>query len=143
MSELVTRLRTAAPVGKMLQEAADALDAAERRVAELTETLRAVVEMSNSDRSREFTDVKRTLDKARALLATVPPASRPAPAAAPSAPPPAQPPAAAPGAAPPAAAAAARQPAPAAGPDSLGDQREDDVISGMYKEIKSLLKHSA
>jgi hypothetical protein len=31
MSELVTRLRTAAPVGKLLQEAADALDAAEDR----------------------------------------------------------------------------------------------------------------
>jgi hypothetical protein len=130
----------------------DAVGAAEHRVAELAETLRAVVEISNSERSREFADVKRTLDKARALLVAVPAASRaapaapsaPPPAAAPSAPPPAAaksapPPAAAPSAPPP----AARQPAPAAGPDSLGDQREEDVISGMYKEIKSLLRHSA
>jgi hypothetical protein len=155
MSDLVTRLRTAAPVGKLLQEAADALDAAEHRVAELAETLRAVVEISNSQRAREFADVKRTLDKARALLVAAPAASRPAPAAAPSAPPPAAAPSAPPAIAAPSAppstaapsapppAAAAREPAPAAGPDSLGDQCEEDVISGMYKEIKSLLRHSA
>jgi hypothetical protein len=141
MSDLVDRLRvSAAPVGKLLQEAADALDAAERRVAELTETLRAVVEISNSQRSREFSDVKKTLAKARALLsptaagsAAAPiPASAaariPASAAAPERPAPVPPP---------------EQPAPLAEPSELADQREDDLISGMYKEIKNLLRHSA
>src|SRR5260370_10562122 len=69
MNDLIERLRVSAePVGKLLLEAADALQAAQARVAELTETLRAMVEIGNSQRSREFADVKKTLTKARALL---------------------------------------------------------------------------
>src|SRR6202162_6640168 len=69
MTDLIDRLRVSAePVGKLLLEAADALQAAQARIAELTETLRAMVEIGNSQRSREFADVKKTLTKARALL---------------------------------------------------------------------------
>ncbi len=69
MNDLIDRLRVSAePVGKLLLEAADALQNAQARIAELTETLRAVVEIGNSQRSREFADVKKTLGKARALL---------------------------------------------------------------------------
>jgi hypothetical protein len=66
MNDLIDRLRVSAePVGKLLLEAADALQNAQMRIAELTETLRAVVEIGNSQRSREFADVKKTLAKAR------------------------------------------------------------------------------
>src|SRR5260370_37717203 len=69
MNDLIERLRVSAePVGKLLLEAADALQAAQARIAELTETLRAMVEIGNSQRSRELADVKKTLTKARALL---------------------------------------------------------------------------
>jgi hypothetical protein len=134
MSDLIHRLRgSAEPVGTLLLEAADALQASQTRVAELTETLRALVEIGNSQRSREFADVKKILAKARALLSevsVVPPG--PAAIAAvpfqaqnghddtPSSPPgeEASPPAADPG------------------------DRDEEIVTGMYKEIQSLLRHS-
>ena len=46
MNDLIDRLRVSAePVGKLLLEAADALQNAQARIAELTETLRAMVEI--------------------------------------------------------------------------------------------------
>ena len=113
-------------MGKLLLEAADALQAAQARIGELTETLRAMVEIGNSQRSREFADVKKTLTKARALLSAgsvVPPGS------------------ATPGmrahaeAAPPEMASVA-QPEETKG-------REEEIVSGMYKEIQNLLRYSA
>ena len=72
MNDLIDRLRVSAePVGKLLLEAADALQNAQARIAELTETLRAMVEIGNSQRSREFADVKKTLTKARALAVEI------------------------------------------------------------------------
>ena len=127
MNDLIDRLRVSAePVGKLLLEAADALQAAQARIGELTETLRAMVEIGNSQRSREFADVKKTLTKARALLSAgsvVPPGS------------------ATPGmrahaeAAPPEMASVA-QPEETKG-------REEEIVSGMYKEIQNLLRYSA
>ena len=129
MNDLIDRLRVSAePVGKLLLEAADALQTAQARIAELTETLRAMVEIGNSQRSREFADVKKTLTKARALLSAgsvVPPgpatpgmvvSAEPAPA--------------------PAEIASVAQPEETKG-------REEEIVSGMYKEIQNLLRHSA
>ena len=133
MNDLIDRLRVSAePVGKLLLEAADALQTAQARIAELTETLRAMVEIGNSQRSREFADVKKTLTKARALLSAgsvVPPGpatpgmvvpAEPAPAAAPA----------------PAEIASVAQP-------EETKHREEEIVSGMYKEIQNLLRHSA
>ena len=129
MNDLIDRLRVSAePVGKLLLEAADALQNAQARIAELTETLRAVVEIGNSQRSREFADVKKTLTKARALLSegsVVPPAPVAA-AVAPHAEP-------------------ARRPgeiAPVARPVEAKPQ-DEEIVSGMYKEIQNLLRYSA
>jgi hypothetical protein len=129
MNDLIDRLRVSAePVGKLLLEAADALQTAQARIAELTETLRAMVEIGNSQRSREFADVKKTLTKARALLSAgsvVPPGP-----ATPGMVVPAEP-----------------APAPAeitsvAQPEET-KHREEEIVSGMYKEIQNLLRHSA
>ena len=131
MNDLIDRLRVSAePVGKLLLEAADALQTAQARIAELTETLRAMVEIGNSQRSREFADVKKTLTKARALLSAgsvVPPGP------------------ATPGMVVPA------EPAPAPAPAEIASvaqpeetkHREEEIVSGMYKEIQNLLRHSA
>jgi hypothetical protein len=131
MNDLIDRLRVSAePVGKLLLEAADALQTAQARIAELTETLRAMVEIGNSQRSREFADVKKTLTKARALLSAgsvVPPGP------------------ATPGMVVPA------EPAPAPAPAEIASVaqseetkgREEEIVSGMYKEIQNLLRHSA
>ena len=128
MNDLVDRLRVSAePVGKLLLEAADALQAAQGRITELTETLRAMVEIGNSQRSREFADVKKTLTKARALLSAgsvVPPAP----------PVPVMPPAPAQGSPP--------EIAPVAPPEQT-NHREEEIVSGMYKEIQNLLRYSA
>ena len=127
MNDLIDRLRVSAePVGKLLLEAADALQAAQTRIAELTETLRAVIEVGNSQRSREFADVKKALLNARVLLAggslaAAPPAAPPRPAPLPSAP------------------AAV---APAARAEET-KSRDEEMVSGMYQEIQSLLRHSA
>jgi hypothetical protein len=127
MNDLIDRLRVSAePVGKLLLEAADALQAAQARIAELTETLRAVVDIGNSQRSREFADVKKTLTKARELLSAGALGPHgPAPTAA--MPPRAQSPA-----------AVASGTAPAE-----PKQRDEEVVSGMYKEIQNLLRYSA
>jgi hypothetical protein len=131
MNDLIDRLRVSAePVGKLLLEAADALQTAQARIAELTETLRAMVEIGNSQRSREFADVKKTLTKARALLSAgsvVPPGP------------------ATPGMVVPA------EPAPAPAPAEIASVaqpeetkgREEEIVSGMYKEIQNLLRYSA
>ena len=127
MNDLIDRLRVSAePVGKLLLEAADALQNAHARVAELTGTLRAVIEIGNSQRSREFADVKKTLAQARALLSETP----------------ALPPAQAMVTAPPAAATA---PAAMASVPQLDEtkHREEEIVSGMYQEIQNLLRHSA
>ena len=128
MNDLVDRLRVSAePVGKLLLEAADALQAAQGRITELTETLRAMVEIGNSQRSREFADVKRTLTKARALLSAgsvVPPA----PAMPVMSPAPAQ--------------GSPPEIAPVA-PREQTNHREEEIVSGMYKEIQNLLRYSA
>jgi transposase len=127
MNDLIDRLRVSAePVGKLLLEAADALQAAQARIAELTETLRAMVEIGNSQRSREFADVKKTLTKARELLSAgsvVPsgPATRAMAAHAETAP---------------AETASVPQPEETKG-------REEEIVSGMYKEIQNLLRYSA
>jgi hypothetical protein len=125
MNDLIDRLRVSAePVGKLLLEAAEALQSAQARIAELTETLRAVVEISNSQRSREFADVKKTLTKARALLmgSAVPPAAGKT-------------------------AAPRRVEAPAeiapVGQPAEPKDRDEEIVSGMYKEIQNLLRHSA
>jgi pyruvate/2-oxoglutarate dehydrogenase complex dihydrolipoamide acyltransferase (E2) component len=127
MNDLIDRLRVSAePVGKLLLEAADALQNAQARIAELTETLRAMVEIGNSQRSREFADVKKTLTKARELLSAgsvVPPG-------------PAMPGMAA------HAEAAPAEIAPAAQPEETKG-REEEIVSGMYKEIQNLLRYSA
>jgi hypothetical protein len=134
MSDLIHRLRVSAePVGTLLLEAADALQASQTRIAELTETLRGLVEIGNSERSREFADVKKTLAKARALLSersVVPPGTA-ALAAVPfqaqnghegtSS-----------------STHAEESPPPAAEPDA----RDEEIVTGMYKEIQSLLRHS-
>lgn len=127
MNDLIDRLRVSAePVGKLLLEAADALQTAQARIVELTETLRAMVEIGNSQRSREFADVKKTLTKARALLSTgsvVPPG-------------PAMP-----------AMVAHAEPAPAETASVAQAEetkgREEEIVSGMYKEIQNLLRYSA
>jgi hypothetical protein len=130
MNDLVDRLRVSAePVGKLLLEAADALQAAQVRITELTETLRAMVEIGNSQRSREFADVKKTLTKARALLSAgsvVLPASATTatvvtPAHAETAP---------------------AEVASVARPEET-KQRDEEIVSGMYKEIQNLLRYSA
>jgi pyruvate/2-oxoglutarate dehydrogenase complex dihydrolipoamide acyltransferase (E2) component len=135
MSDLIHRLRgNAEPVGKLLLEAADALQAAHTRIAELTETLRAVIEIGNSQRSREFADVKRTLLNARVLLSggsLSPPMPAAAAAPAPSARP-----------APVQAAPVAPAPPPATRAEET-KPRDEEIVSGMYKEIQSLLRHSA
>ena len=127
MNDLIDRLRVSAePVGKLLLEAADALQNAQARIAELTETLRAVVEIGNSQRSREFADVKKTLGKARALLSAasvVPHAPGMAAVSAPAQDAPAEP-------------ASGARPAET-------KHREEELVSGMYKEIQNLLRHSA
>jgi hypothetical protein len=129
MNDLIDRLRVSAePVGKLLLEAADALQAAQARIAELTETLRAMVEIGNSQRSREFADVKKTLTKARALLSAgsvVPPGPATPGMVVPAAPAPA-----------PAEIASVAQAEETKG-------REEEIVSGMYKEIQNLLRHSA
>ena|SRR5947209_6284967 len=128
MNDLVDRLRVSAePVGKLLLEAADALQAAQSRIAELTETLRAMVEIGNSQRSREFADVKKTLTKAHALLSAGSVAP-PRPAATAVLPPHAE--------AAPAEVASAASPAEA-------KPRDEEIVSGMYKEIQNLLRYSA
>ena len=138
MSDLIHRLRgNAEPVGKLLLEAADALQAAHTRIAELTETLRAVIEIGNSQRSREFADVKRTLLNARVLLSggsLSPP--MPAAAAATAAPAPSARPA------PVQAAPVAPAPPPATRAEET-KPRDEEIVSGMYKEIQSLLRYSA
>ena len=127
MNDLIDRLRVSAePVGKLLLEAADGLQAAQTRIAELTETLRAVVEIGNSQRSREFADVKKALLNARVLLAggslaPPPPAAPPRPVPMPSAP---------------------AEVAPAARAEET-KSRDEEMVSGMYQEIQSLLRHSA
>ena len=129
MNDLIDRLRVSAePVGKLLLEAADALQAAQTRVAELTETLRAVVEIGNSQRSREFSDVKKALLNARVLLAGGSLAATPPTPTAAARPAQVQ---AAPGGGPPAARAEETK--------SL----DEEMVSGMYQEIQSLLRHSA
>jgi len=157
MSDLVTRLRGgSAPVAKLLGEAADELMAAQARIAELTETLRSVVEMSNTQRSRDFAEVKRTLAKARELLASSASASRAVserlaaatPAALESA-----------VSVPPLLGAhesvASATPAAAAIPESVTaakpvaskslaeTTREDDVVTGMFNEIRNFLRNPA
>lgn len=127
MNDLIDRLRVSAePVGKLLLEAADALQTAQARIAELTETLRAMVEIGNSQRSREFADVKKTLTKARALLSAgsvVPPG-------------PVTPGMAARAEAAPAETASVVQPEETKG-------RDEEIVNGMYKEIQNLLRYSA
>ena len=134
MNDLIDRLRVSAePVGKLLLEAADALQTAQTRIAELTETLRAMVEIGNSQRSREFADVKKTLTKARALLSAGSVVS-PGPATpgmvVPAEPAPAEP------------APAPAEIASVAQPEET-KHREEEIVSGMYKEIQNLLRHSA
>ena len=134
MSDLIHRLQLSAePVGKLLLEAADALQASQTRIAELTETLRGLVEIGNSERSREFADVKKTLAKARAMLSegsVVPPG----PAALAAVPFQAQNGHEATSSSPP----AEECPPPAAEPNA----RDEEIVTGMYKEIQSLLRHS-
>src|ERR1700674_1781272 len=125
MKDLIDRLRgRAEPVGKLLLEAADALQTAQARIAELTETLRAMVEIGNSQRSREFADVKKTLTTARALLSAVsvlPPGPATPGMVVPAEPAPA-----------PAEIASVAQPEETKG-------REEEIVSGMYKETHKLL----
>jgi hypothetical protein len=134
MSDLLHRLRVSAqPVGTLLLEAADALQASQTRIAELTETLRGLVEIGNSERSREFADVKKTLAKARALLSegSVVAAGPAALAAVPfqaqnghdgtSS-----------------SSNAEESPPRAAEPNA----RDEEIVTGMYKEIQSLLRYS-
>ena len=127
MNDLIDRLRVSAePVKKLLLEAADALQSQQTRIAELTETLRAVIEIGNSQRSREFADVKKTLTKARELLAGSPVS---VPTAAPVAP----------------HAQATQRPAEIA-PVARAPEakpRDEEIVTGMYKEIQNLLRHSA
>ncbi|HXN43014.1 MAG TPA: hypothetical protein VN917_02115 [Xanthobacteraceae bacterium] len=129
MNDLIDRLRVSAePVGKLLLEAADALQTAQARIAELTETLRAMVEIGNSQRSREFADVKKTLTKARALLSAgsvVPPGP------------------ATPGVVVPAEPAPAPAEIASVAQTEETKHREEEIVSGMYKEIQNLLRHSA
>src|SRR5262249_19123831 len=126
-NDLIDRLRVSAePVKKLLLEAADALQSQQTRIAELTETLRAVIEIGNSQRSREFADVKKTLTKARELLAGSPVS---VPTAAPVAP----------------HAQATQRPAEIA-PVARAPEakpRDEEIVTGMYKEIQNLLRHSA
>jgi len=76
MDDLVARLRgEAKPVAGLLEEAADALSEARLRIGALTETLAALVEISDSERPRDLAEVKRILARARQLLATVPAAA--------------------------------------------------------------------
>ena len=127
MNDLVYRLRTSAePIGKLLLEAADELEELQTRTVELTETLRALVEIGNSERSREFGDVKKTLLRARTLLANMPAIAGmnsitgtpvQTQAADNEIPPPAQ-----------------AEPANA---------RDQEIVTGMYNEIQSLLRYSA
>src|SRR5260370_34090065 len=85
-----------------------------------------MVEFCNSQRPREFAEGKKTLTKARALLSAgsvVPPG-------------PAMPGMAAPAEAAPAEIASAAQPEETKG-------REEEIGSGMHKEIQNLLRYSA
>lgn len=128
MDDLVDRLRVSAePVGHLLLEAAAALQAARARIAELTETLNELVEIGNSQRSREFADVKRTLTKARALLSGSSAVPQPA-ASAVQAPVPAHP----------ASAEIVSLPQ-----SEATKPRDEELVSGMYKEIQNLLRYSA
>jgi len=127
MNDLIDRLRVSAePVKKLLLEAADALQSQQMRIAEFTETLRAVIEIGNSQRSREFADVKKTLAKARELLAAGPVGAPTAAAVAPH---------------PPAATRPAEIAPVARAPEAK--PRDEEIVTGMYKEIQNLLRHSA
>src|SRR5262249_28059327 len=129
MNDLIDRLRVSAePVGKLLLEAADALQSQQMRIAELTETLRAVIEIGNSQRSREFADVKKTLAKARGRPSAGP-GSRRGPTAAVMAP----------------HTQAAQRPAEIAPVARAGEAKpgDEEIVTGMYKEIQNLLRHSA
>ena len=89
MNDLVNRLSLAAAQakmvdrapgnGKLLLEAAEAIEAAEARLLEVTGALREMIDLSDSRRSRELAEVKRILATARHALAAAPsPGSRPA-----------------------------------------------------------------
>ena len=126
MNELVYRLRNSAePLGKLLLEAADALEELQNRTGELTETLRALIEIGNSQRSREFSDVKKTLLRARTLLANAPAIAGAGGIAEPL----------------------ETQPASVEMPPAIQAEppnpRDQEIVTGMYNEIQSLLRYSA
>jgi hypothetical protein len=86
VSDLVDRLRIAAGEAKILRrestaelfhETADALAAANARIVELTMALRELLDVSDSQKSLDIGQTRRTLAKARSTLAS--PAPPPAP----------------------------------------------------------------
>ncbi len=86
MSDLIERLRVGAgqakilnrePTAKLLLEAADGLEAAEARIASLTDALRELLVISDSTRPSDFTQIKQTLARARATLASPAPTLAP------------------------------------------------------------------
>jgi hypothetical protein len=79
VSDLVDRLRIAAAEAKILHrestaevfhEAADALSAANARIVELTTALRELLDVSDSQKSLDIGQTRRTLAKARTTLAS-------------------------------------------------------------------------
>jgi hypothetical protein len=86
MSDLVDRLRVGAgqakilnrePTAALFHEAADAIEAAEARTKELAEALRELLDVSDSQKSLDIGQTRRTLAKARNTLAS--PGPPPAP----------------------------------------------------------------
>jgi hypothetical protein len=87
VSDLVNRLRIAAgearilrrePAAELFHEAADALKMAGARIDELTTALRELLDVSDSQKSLDIGQTRRTLAKARSTLASPappPPAS--------------------------------------------------------------------
>jgi hypothetical protein len=75
MSDLPNRLRVSAgmlgrePTADLIHEAADAVEAAQARAADLAGALQGLVELSDPWHTVEFAAVQRTLTHARELLA--------------------------------------------------------------------------
>jgi hypothetical protein len=86
VNDLIARLRVGVGEAKILHrestadlfhQAADALEAADARIRELTEALRELVDVSDSQRTLDIGQTRRTLAKSRAVLAS--PAPPPTP----------------------------------------------------------------
>jgi hypothetical protein len=78
MSDLMNRLSLSVahaksndrqPTAQMLLEAIDAIDSRDARIAELSAALRDVLDLSDTGKRRELSEIKQIIAKARSTLA--------------------------------------------------------------------------